>query len=255
MTLPVIKGSRQPPFPRPIDRGNPLTRGLFFALVPIDAPPQTISTASVVNRIDQFGQPAEYWSYGGGGGRPTFVVPTRSASEWTFAAIGLPIDTTGFRVLASFYDSANPGTAIHSLYSRAYSSGNAGAYSGIYQTGSTNGATAWTAGTPAVTGVVFSGAANAGAFYFGRRKETSFALSATTACTVDRVEMATRQGSDASSAGNCVALLCGWNRALTDAEWQSFADDPWQIFVPSVRNLWMGVAGAQPDTLWAQACL
>lgn len=251
MTLPILRARQQPQTPAALDYGNPLTRGLFCALVPANGPVQTISFAPIVPRLDHIDSPAEFWTYAGGGGRPTFVLPAQTGAEWTFAAVGIPIDTTGFRVLANFFDSANTGTVLHTLYSRAFSSANAGAYSSIYQTGFANGSTAWPANQPNVIGAAFSGAANLGALYFDRRRESTFSLSATTSCTVDRVEMATRQGSDASSSGNAVALICAWNRALGFDEWRQFAENPWQIYAPIVRRTYFSVVGPAAATLSA----
>lgn len=45
-----------------------------------------------------------------------------------------------------------------------------------------------------------------------------------------------------------VALTAVWDRALTDAEWASFVANPWQLFAPEKRPVFIGSAGGGANT-------
>jgi putative salt-induced outer membrane protein YdiY len=53
-----------------------------------------------------------------------------------------------------------------------------------------------------------------------------------------------------------LSLVAAWNRTLTDAEMQSLADNPWQLFKPASRRLWIAYSAPSGNTAalsWTEA--
>ena len=229
----------QPQGPTGIDWGNPITRGLVTATLPgmcqsagaITPTPQY--QAGVKQSVSRLGAVARtVANYGVSlGDQPKFNFGTQ---DFTIFCVVSPVARTGTQVAVGRYN----------------------ATSGSYWLGYTGGAVAFSvsgvnASCTAPAGVTdtLCGVRSAGSITAYANGVSGSAVAAAGSVTATGILAIGVFGSYNSY--DCVgdyALTAIWDRALSKTEILALSLNPWQIFAPDARNIWVPVAAGGPVT-------
>lgn len=251
----------QPQGPVEIDRGSPLTAGIQFAYIPAFSRFSSVNNAGFQGGSAVFGAATT----GQGIAYPTPPVFLGSLSQSTILGVGSTRAVTG----AEVGQISSGGDAI---FSERGSSG-----SDIYKIGLV------AVDTLSAEFVYRNDAGNLlqqRVKCVGLNDGRKIAISATKNGTTHRVGIngvfssgtignastaftnatLTRQigadlGDTAAAWNGYVDVVAGWDRALSVAEINALTDNPWQIFRPIQRRIWVPVAGGGPVTHAATGAL
>lgn len=79
---------------------------------------------------------------------------------------------------------------------------------------------------------------------FQKGAKTSGTLAGTALTPNSTIRIGARKTGTQTWTSGGLSLVAMWNRALTDAEQQSLADNPWQLFKPAPRRLWVAFSAS-----------
>lgn len=252
------KRVRQPQYPVGIDQSNPITRNIAFAwnaAVPTVVNRERLATANnTTNAVSPNGKAVdcavsqvnlEFANY-----QPIVTSDGSGTGDFTVMVFANPAAAGGGaieHVLAQKNDAEGV------PYAQFFLGAHAGALA-AYVSGSFNFFTYNADQTEAVAAGVCDGNYH---LWTGVRQATNHTLYkdglsvATAAGTVRNISQANRylavgsRGNGTTDSYRDQAVYAfGWNRALTQAEIKIILDNPWQIFKPATRRIWMQDAAA-----------
>lgn len=254
----------QPQGPAQIDWGNPIARGLEFAILPglrhdsalkvggvysfgvgtsafgaSMSAPGTDRNNGIVLRSGQLLGPLQ---------NSTVVAIARTTAAYLYGTNGVESDGL-------------IGSSGNALYCERGSSGNDIYKLGLAGLGDTVPAVEFTYRNDGatllqqrVTKLVNDGSSH---FYAATKAGTSHSVfvdnlrstgtfgSGSTAFTdaSNQMRIGSDQGDAQASWNGFIDVVMGWSRALSDAEIKSLSDNPWQIFAPQARQIWVPTGG------------
>jgi len=229
-----------------IDWGNPITKGLVFALnpvAPVTSHANYLATAggAYLTNIGKFGRGVVYNSAGLSFSEKAAFGLNNAEQVTLFSLI---LTGSNNRVIAfSRYSGQSRGVLFHTgqfgdlqllIGPNSDFAPRTASWSGVPSSGYYSIAAAWDGGD------TYRGYLNGASLGSPTLTGTATTIAGTTTVDVEVQSQTTISG----GSGTAVYLTLAWNRALTSGEIASLNRNPWQIFSPIKRRIWVPSFGA-----------